>query len=337
MPGTQTSPHLLKRARDVADLDPAAAAKFAAGGGRALIVSRKGEILLEHYADGIGPTDKLNSYSMMKSLIGALVLRAHADGLIQCLDDPIGRYLNTLGDPAFRAIPIRAFLRMRSDVSFEADGAKSALGGAHKDLESTRLNPFGPMARLHFQGLEGVSRELRVQSDSQGQYDYQNVNTALLGQLLSKLYHQPLEDIISEKIWSPAGARPAHWRRHSAGRPVTAYCCIYARLRDWLLVGNFLLRNGTEKARFLPPQLWRRYLGLDLTHEKVRRGHYGLHIYHDILDRDGEALQGRFSYLFGSRGQIVCVIPERDLVVVRFGRKIPLLHTTLYQAWRAIP
>ena len=62
-----------------------------------------------------------------------------------------------------------------------------------------------------------------------------------------------------------------------------------------------------------------------------------LQVYHNVLDRPGEALQGRFTYMFGSGGQIVYMMPQRKLVVVRFGRQMQLLHSTLYAAWRSLP
>ena len=55
-----------------------------------------------------------------------------------------------------------------------------------------------------------------------------------------------------------------------------------------------------------------------------------------MLDRPGEPLQGPFAYFFGSRGQTVYLMPERDLVVVRFGGKIQLLHSTLYGVGRSL-
>ncbi len=65
-------------------------------------------------------------------------------------------------------------------------------------------------------------------------------------------------------------------------------------------------------------------------------GVYANFAYHNILDRPGEPLQGPFAYFFGSRGQTIYLMPEHDLVVVRFGSKIQLLHSTLYGVGRSI-
>ena len=57
-----------------------------------------------------------------------------------------------------------------------------------------------------------------------------------------------------------------------------------------------------------------------------------MHVFQNILDRDGEKLQGPFAYMMGRGGQTVYMMPQHDLVVVRFGDGLPLLHSTLYAA-----
>ena len=99
---------------------------------------------------------------------------------------------------------------------------------------------------------------------------------------------------------------------------------------------SFLLANGSPEAPFLPQPLWSEFLGADIPAAALHQGFYVHHVYHNVLDRPGETLQGRFAYFFGSRGQAVYLMPEQDLVVVRFGGKIQLLHSTLYGVGRSI-
>lgn len=312
--------------------------------GKALLIYQGGRLRFEHYTEGVDSNSRLNSYSMVKSLIGALVLKAHAEGKIASLQDPVGTYLPQLGDAGFRAIPIADFLAMRSGIAFEPDDVKTVSG--HKDIEATRVNPFSPMARLHMLGLDAVAGGLRADPAGIRNFSYQNINTAVLGRLLTVVYGQTLEQILNEKIWAPAGAGTAYWRRYGPGRAVTPYCCLYASPRDWLRVGVYIMSNGSrnlgtedsgsEKCRFLPPALWRQYLGRDLSYASIKDGAYGSHIYHNVLDRAGEHLQGPFAYMLGNGGQTVYLMPDRDLVVVRFGGQIQLLHSTLYAGWRSI-
>ncbi|MDN3718583.1 serine hydrolase [Roseibium salinum] len=98
---------------------------FANSGSRALLAMRGGQLLLETYADGIGPGTRLNSYSLVKSLVGALVLKAVSEGKITSLEDPVGSYLAGFGPEVF-------FGGGRSAVSW-----KCAAGWSSRKTERT--------------------------------------------------------------------------------------------------------------------------------------------------------------------------------------------------------
>ena len=112
---------------------------------------------------------------------------------------------------------------------------------------------------------------------------------------------------------------------------VTAYCCLFAKPRDWIRVGRYLLDNGTPGEPFLPEYLWREFILPDLTVSQRHESTYGWHLRHDILDREGERLAGPFAYFMGHGGQMLYILPESDMVVVRFGDRLQLLHSTLYE------
>lgn len=296
----------------------------------ALLVLRGDRIALETYADGYGPHTRFNSYSLIKSVVGALVLQAVSEGRIASLDDPVSAYLPDFGSERFGQQSVRSFLEMRSGLDFEQESAD-------KQDRLVTYNPFGRLARLHAGGLASVEDELQVRSDRAGQFAYQNVNTAVLGHLLEKVHGRPLDHLLVERVWLPAGAARADWLRHGEEGSVTAYCCLYATASDWLKVGRFLAQNGTPERPFLSEELWNLYFGTGLSPKARTTGAYGTHIRHNILDRKGEALQGSFSYMMGQGGQIVYMMPAKDLVVVRFGDRHSLLHSTLYSAWNSLP
>ncbi len=316
--------------------DPQLAELFGESGGRALLVWHDGRLRYERYAAGYSADTRFNSFSMVKSLVDALVLRAHADGLIESLDDPVGRYLPAFRQNPLGSVPIQQFMTMSSGIGIETSGPAKGTDRRLKPVETGSMNPFEPIARLHAGGLDSIGEKLRINPQWQGKFDYQNVNTAILGRLISSVYGQTLPDILSTRIWRPSGAQDARWRAPAAGKEVSAYCCLYATARDWIRVGLFLAQNGTPDAPFLPAELWQRYLGGDLSAHDRATGRYGLHIYHDVLDRKGQALNGPFSYMLGTGGQITYLMPAENLVVVRFGERHALLHSTLYAAWRTI-
>jgi CubicO group peptidase (beta-lactamase class C family) len=308
---------------------------FDKSGGTALLVSHKGRLLLEHYAPGYGPATRFNSYSLVKSLIGALMLKAVAEGKIRSLDEPVGSYVDGLNSSLER-VGLNRLLNMTSGIAHEPGTAKSVSGLQEKDMEASFANPFGPLVRLHMLGLAAIAPGLKRTAGPAPRFSYQNINTAVLGAVLAQVYGQPLDRLLADKIWRPAGAANAFWRRYDEQLPVSAYCCLYATTRDWLKVAYFLMTNGHPDKPFLPPELQRRLMGHDLTPEAAHRGVYRGHWRYDILDRPGAALQGKFAYFLGRGGQAVYIKPGEQLAVVRFGSSAQLLHSTLYETWREI-
>jgi CubicO group peptidase (beta-lactamase class C family) len=335
-PITGAAPHAIPASATLASrrLPGDLAQLLSDSGATALLVERRGVLEIEHYASRFDAGTKFNSFSMAKSLVGALVFRAVADGRLASLDAPIGAVLPTLGDEAFRRVTVRDLLLMRGGVLFSRDD--SLAEGEPKDLEAAITNPFGPMARLHAAGLAGIGGRLTADPAQAGRFRYQNVNTAILGAALEALYRRPLADLLSGTIWQSAGAGDAHWRRYGEGAPAMPYCCIFATPRDWLRVGRYLMRNGTPETPFLPEPLWREWMGLDLSPDAHAKGVYGHHLRHDVLDRPGEAIAGAFSYMLGQGGQVLYLLPDEDIVAIRFGERMQRLHSTLYAAGRAI-
>ena len=146
-----------------------------------------------------------------------------------------------------------------------------------------------------------------------------------------------MEKILNDLIWEPAGAGLAYWRRAPGTGRVSAYCCLYATARDWIRVGRYLMENGTPDAPFLPDALWRDWLIPDLPENVRAKGAYGWHLRHDVLSRPGEAVQGPFAYFMGHNGQVLYLLPEQNMVIVRFGARPQLLHSTVYDIMRPDP
>ena len=61
-------------------------------GGKSLLVWHQGELIYETYAEGVLSTDRSQSFSMHKSILGLVAATMEADGLID-LDDPVSLYI----------------------------------------------------------------------------------------------------------------------------------------------------------------------------------------------------------------------------------------------------
>ncbi|SFZ85838.1 CubicO group peptidase, beta-lactamase class C family [Devosia enhydra] len=301
--------------------------------GVALLAARDGRLEIEHYADGVTAETRLNSYSMVKSLVAALVFKAIADGRISGREARLGEFLPEA--PGLSQVTLDRLLTMRAGIQFEIGRDSFGVAAGIKDTD-TLPNPLGPLARLHYQGLMPQLAGLSVSDGGPEVWTYQNINTALLGAVLERIYGAPLETILAKEIWQPAGATSAFWRRPASTEMVSAYCCLYATARDWIRIGTFIAANGTPADPFLPDADWRTLLGLDIDPTLRAKGHYGFGMFQDVLDRPGETLNGGLTYFGGQSGQILSIMPERGLVIYRAGRRHQRLHSTHYAVWNRL-
>ncbi len=305
-------------------------ADFEQSNGAAIVVLRGDEVVYARFGEGFGPDTRFNSFSMAKSLVGLLVLEAISDGVIPGFDSTVGELWPDARSMSVAPVTVQELLDMRSGIAFEKDpGDVDDHGLSNKERIAT-YGPFSNTARLHIEGVDAVLADARLIEADRGLFSYQQLNTAILGRILEEVRGQPLEQLVDERLAEPAGAGGFYWRRYTSADEVSAYCCIYATAMWWARIGRFVLDNGPD-GQFLTDELHAYALGLDYDDDVLRDGEYRSQIRYDILDRDGEDLQGPFVYFSGLGGQITYLVPGEDLVIVRFGDGYQLFHSTLYE------
>ncbi|MEM8839359.1 MAG: serine hydrolase [Pseudomonadota bacterium] len=295
-----------------------------------LLALKHDKVVLEHYAEGYSAESLLNSYSMVKSLVGALVLKAVDDGKIASLDATLATILPNVASLPVGSVTLRSVLDMTSGIQFEKPAGVAGDLTRDQKAEALTFNPWSALSKLHIQGIRSILPEMRVVASDSGAFSYQNANTALLGLVLEEVYERPLSDLLNEKIWRPAGAGTFHWRLYPGQADLTAYCCLYATPLSWATVGAFLMANGGDRP-FLSKPMHDYLMGVDVDTKSRRSGVYRSQWRYDVLDRQGEVFQGPFAYMLGQRGQITYLFEAENMIVVRFGALKQLLHSTLYE------
>lgn len=207
----------------------------------ALLIIRNDSLVYEKYFLGFNQYSILPSNSIAKSFTGTLAGIAMQEGLLDA-GAPITRYLPELGerDSRFHAITIRHLLDMRSGLLFN-EGSYNLRDDAIR--LSLRRN-----IRKHI---------LRVKIDSlPGKFNYQSINTQLLGLAVQRATQTPLQDYLQQKLWQPMGTEhPATWnidsRRHSQ---VLMSAGLNATARDFAKLGRLYLNRGmVAQTRILSP------------------------------------------------------------------------------------
>ena len=167
-----------------------------------LIVLQNGSVRLERYALGHSAAGRWTSQSVAKSITSTLVGAAVKDGFIASIDDPVTKYIPTLGGSAYDSVTIRQLMTMTSGVKW---------------IENY-TDPSSDIARFY---VEPVTRgwsdgELHAQAAARGaagtKWVYKTGETHLLGVLVASATHHSLAEYLSAKIW-----RPTAWSRWRPG------------------------------------------------------------------------------------------------------------------------
>jgi len=266
----------------------------------AFLVLRGDSVLYESYHNGYDAASVVASFSMAKSYVGTLVGLSLAQGEIPSLATPIAPYFPESDSVELAGITVQHLLDMQSGLAFNEN----------------YYNPFtSDVGRYYYGG--NVNRLIRrVKADPQrppGRYfRYISLDTQLLGEVLEQATGQPLNQLLSERLWQPLGCtRSATWsmdsRRH---QQIKAFAGINATARDFARLGLLYLHEGRWQGEQLLPRSWvRQTAGTCAGCER-----YG---YANQWWQEGEEAYAAEGHL----GQYVSVHPSAELVIVRLGKK----------------
>ncbi|MBV9103077.1 MAG: beta-lactamase family protein [Candidatus Eremiobacteraeota bacterium] len=254
-------------------------------GERALLIATPDEILEERYGAGLSPQQPHALYSGTKSFWGVLATAVRDDGLLE-LDEPVARTVEEWRTDIWKSrVTLRQLLNLTSGMPFGGLGKAVPLYG--KALATPLQDEPGTVFRY-----SGIPLQ---------------VFGAVLARKLSAAMQTP-HDFLRLHILDRAGVNVASWRTLADGtRPLPTGAFLTAR--DWCLYGGFLLRAiAGKEAGVLRPDSVRECLEGSAVNAR-----YGLGFW---LYRSAGGLQ--VAYASGSGGQALYLVPERELVVVRF-------------------
>jgi CubicO group peptidase (beta-lactamase class C family) len=291
---------------------------------RGVVIIAGGRLVLERYAPGFGPETPLLSWSMAKSVTQALVGIAVGKGLLD-IDRPMGNPRWAKDDPR-AAITWRQWMNMVDGQRFREIGVTAVT-----EHDSARML-FGP-GRLD---VAAYAAELPLIHPPGQRWNYNSGGVNLMADALGRLFapgvtapaerRARMAEVMSRELFGPLGMTSASPQFDAAGTFVGS-ALLYATARDYARFGLLYLRDGVWEGRRLLPAGW-----VDLARSGTRAdrgGRYGAGWW--IEPAPGADVGPEFSrltsasagadlfYAQGFQGQLIVVVPSRDLVVVRLG------------------
>ena len=257
-----------------------------------LLVSQRGEVILERYFNGRRAATLANVKSVSKSVIAALVGIA-ADRRLIGLKDPIGRHfadaLQSPADSAKRAITLEDLLTMRSG------------------LESTSNRNYGAWVQSRNWVRHALAKPLVAEPGTE--MIYSTGNSHLLSAILTKATGKSTWQFAQEALAKPLGFSLAQWPRDPQGIYFGGNDMLMTP-RQMLTFGEMYLNGGRVGATQIVPEPFVAASFVPRGRSRISGREYG----YGWWIREMAGRQAYYAWGFG--GQYIVLVPSLDLVVV---------------------
>ena len=258
-----------------------------------VVIIKNGKIIGEQYAEGYDSDSYGTSWSMAKSFYAALIGISIEEGEINSLDDPVAEYLDYFNDDR-SDITIRDLLDMSSGLEYP---------------EHQHEKMFFRKDHLQY------SKDIGVEKPAGTKFEYNNINSMLLGDILFEVTGLKADTLLRERILNHIGNSDYKLWRDESGNVLT-YCCIDMSAREYSRFGLLFARNGNWEGNQL--------ISEDFVNETFQtvwetpswwtnsKRYYSLHWWVSKYDDESKIFNasGRF-------GQYIFVDRENDLIFTR--------------------
>jgi CubicO group peptidase (beta-lactamase class C family) len=277
---------------------------------RVVAVLYDGHLIAERYAPGFSARTPMPGWSMTKTAVAVLTGTLVKQGRLRLEQSNLLDEWNAPGD-ARATITFDHLLRMTDGLAFDEEPADPLSDVVLMLLATGDSSGFA------------AARPLRAAPGVSWRYASGTTN-ALLRALLraSAMPPERFAQLPREVLFAPLGMRSATIELDAAGMPVGS-SFMYASPHDWLRLGQFLLQDGTWQGQRLLPPGWIDYMR-SITPQSPHR-QFGAHLWLRVPEpfnsraKRPPRLPDDAFHLIGHEGQLLSVIPSRNLVVLRMG------------------
>jgi CubicO group peptidase (beta-lactamase class C family) len=274
---------------------------------KAIVVVSAGRIVAERYADGITRDTRLQSWSMAKSFLHAALGAAIADGKLNPqAPAPVPEWQDP-GDLR-NAITIRQLAQMTSGLAFTENYG----------------DPTGEAMQMLFGEGRGdvghAAASLPLEHEPGTHWFYASGSANILSRALREALggREAYRAFLQQRLFDPLGMKSAVPEFDASGTWI-ASSYIHATARDFARLGLLYLRGGVWDGKQIVPRAW---VDIGRTPTLASMGGYGALFWLNAPNPDTGApamsaeLPPDTFYARGFGGQLIAIIPSRDVVIV---------------------
>jgi len=272
----------------------------------AFLIIKNDSIYYEKYSDGYSDHSISNSFSVAKSVVSTLIGIAIDDGKIKSVDQPIADFLPSFKEGNKSNITIKHLLTMSSGL----------------DWSESYINPFSSVTEAYYgDDLQKLVLHLKPEEKSGQRFSYKSGDTQLLSLVLEKATGESVSSYMQKKLWQPLGAeQDAQWSTDHLNGNEKAYCCLFTNARDFARLGSLYLHKGKwHNQQILSESYIQEALtpASSLVDESNKPISYYGYQWWLLPDYKKDSI----FYARGILGQYIIVIPSKQVVIVRLGKK----------------
>ena len=284
-----------------------------------VIVLHSGRIVYEKY-----PTIQPDDLHIMMSVTKAVVLTALAiledQGIID-VSKPVENYLPELKGSDWAGTPLRDLVDMRSGMEGAETSIDAYRNPRHKQFQLEATLGWQPRTAAELPeaarrgDLLAFFRTIKRERPAGEKWAYTSSNTAVIGQIVSRVTGKSLADAISDLIWSKMGAEhDATLAENERGYPAS-HAGMSATLRDVARFGLLFTKNPPAgQAHVISDALIKRmFAGYGNERAPDEHGMLPRTYEWDMISDKGELAKG------GWAGQLLYINRDKDVVVAWFG------------------
>jgi hypothetical protein len=265
---------------------------------RAVVVIYKDQIISEQYSDGFSKDSRILGWSMTKSIMSTVFgVLEHQNKIDIQNKAPVTSWQND----ARKNITINNLLQMNSGL--EWDENYDEISDATKMLFLER-------------DMTKMQKEKPLSYETNASWNYSSGTSNLLSGILRNQFktHQEYLDFWYTDFIDKIGMNSMVVETDLTGNYV-ASSYAWATARDWAKFGLLYLHNGDWNGEALFTKKWVDYV---TTPTPTSNGTYGAQFWLNAKNQFKDVPKNMY-YADGYQGQRVYVLPDQELVIVRFG------------------
>jgi len=280
---------------------------------KAIAVVYKGQLVAEKYAEGISKTTPLLSWSMAKSVTNMLVGLLVKDGKLNLYQSaPVPQWQQE-GDPR-HSITLDQLMRMSSGLEFKEIYGLGSDAARMLSVEDSASN-------------FASNKPLKYKPDEK--WAYSSGTTNIVSGIIRRQFEgddQAYRNFPQKRLFNPLSISTAVIETDPSGTFIgSSY--MYASARDWAKLGQLMLQQGVWQGENILTREWVDY-SISATKTNLDNS-YAAQFWLNAEPQQSSTVGHKASkwpnvphdayYMGGFQGQVVVVIPSKDLVIVRLG------------------